>query len=527
MQTPKLSLRSLLIAIHLVVLVLPLAGIQVMRLYESALVRQTESALIAQAAFVSAYYRARLTELAGNKWRSYGKSIDTDNPKTFKSGWAPRPAELDLATSPRLPAFPDGRQIEKPNPLAAQVGRSLSKVLKDAQLTTLAGIRVVDPQGVIVATTANDTGNNISQGEEVALALQGIPASRLRIRNDASGDDALSNVSRTSRVRVFVTTPILQDDLLVGAVLLSRTPPSVVQALSAKRWLLLSAAAILVAIVLFMTWVTVQLIARPIRALADRADRIAEGDQHAENIRTHPARTSEIARLEHAINDMATSLQERANYLQSFAQHISHEFKTPIASINGAIEVLQDHVTTMSPAQRDKFFANIAADAERMQRLTQRLMDLAQADLKSESTRPVDISAAIESACQSFRDILKIEVALAPGNWEVSGAADALSSSLTILLENAAQHNATKARIELVSATQGALLTVTDNGDGISSGNREKIFTPFFTTKRESGGTGLGLSIATALLKQIEGRLRLTHHQRTQFVIELPEASRA
>ena len=74
-QRPRVSLCTVLIGINLTVLLLPVAGIQLMRLYESALVRQTESALIAQAAFVAAFYRSLAMEQAAQSPTAPGRDI--------------------------------------------------------------------------------------------------------------------------------------------------------------------------------------------------------------------------------------------------------------------------------------------------------------------------------------------------------------------------------------------------------------------------------------------------------------------
>ena len=77
---------------------------------------------------------------------------------------------------------------------------------------------------------------------------------------------------------------------------------------------------------------------------------------------------------------------------------------------------------------------------------------------------------------------------------------EGLAIVLGHLLANAAQHGAT--RVELTAGQAGghAVLTVADNGPGISTGNRSRIFAPFFTTRREKGGTGMGLTITANLL---------------------------
>jgi signal transduction histidine kinase len=86
--------------------------------------------------------------------------------------------------------------------------------------------------------------------------------------------------------------------------------------------------------------------------------------------------------------------------------------------------------------------------------------------------------------------------------------ADITRTILGNLIENSFQHGATEITVEASQTADTVLLTVTDNGRGISPANAEKLFTPFFTTKREQGGTGLGLVVIRSLLAAYRGEIR-------------------
>ena len=103
----SISLRVALIGINLLILLLPIAGLQLMRLYESSLVRQTESALIAQGAFVAAFYRSIIERRGTQDFAALSKPNPKPLPDLKTGNWYPRPATLDLATSPVMPPFPD------------------------------------------------------------------------------------------------------------------------------------------------------------------------------------------------------------------------------------------------------------------------------------------------------------------------------------------------------------------------------------------------------------------------------------
>lgn len=500
-----------------------------MRLYESALVRQTESALIAQGAFISAVYRSLLLEAAPQTWPLASRELPSESRFGAASVWRPHPAELDLADSPVIEPFPDGRSVQSPDPLAQGIGNRLIPMLKDAQAVTLAGIRVTDPWGVIVASTGDDSGLSIATAAEVQQALGGQYASSLRRREDRTDTQGLDSLSRTTGIRVFVATPIVLHQRNIGSVLLSRTPPNIVQALYAKRWLLAQALIALLLLAWLVSLFASRLVTRPIAHLANRAESIAAG----KTTKLEPlinARTHEIAKLQQSIIAMTERLEQRADALQEFARHVSHEFKTPITSIRGAVEVLRDHGDDMSEAQRLKFLENIEADNERLQRLTQRLLDLTRAEVvPSLGGQQFDPTAAIQAfVADAGSEQLRIDWHPSGQLPGVRGSADALTGVLECLLDNAVKHQASELQISTAALTDSVQIDVADNGTGISSGNREHVFEPFFTTRRDSGGTGLGLTIARKLIEQMQGALTLREAQvcgeRTCFRILLPLA---
>ena len=102
-------------------------------------------------------------------------------------------------------------------------------------------------------------------------------------------------------------------------------------------------------------------------------------------------------------------------------------------------------------------------------------------------------------------------------------APDALETVVTNLLDNSLQHRAHRIDIHTSANGNNLQLRLHDDGEGISPANRDKIFTPFFTTKRTKGGTGLGLEIVTSIHKAYGGNIRLGNaSQGAEFVLELP-----
>jgi signal transduction histidine kinase len=163
----------------------------------------------------------------------------------------------------------------------------------------------------------------------------------------------------------------------------------------------------------------------------------------------------------------------------------------------------------MPEAQRNKFIDNLLADTLRLRQLVNRLLELARADAIQPSRSTCRLREVINELISRFSDReLEINYAHSSGD-EVLIAPEVLEMALYNLLENSVQHGANKVEIRAEAGRTATEIYVQDNGSGISAANRAKIFTPFFTTKRDAGGTGLGLAITASLLKAYKGRITL------------------
>ncbi|WP_244406929.1 sensor histidine kinase [Roseomonas fluvialis] len=499
MPRRKPRILVVLLLANLALLVLPLGGLWMLRLYESALVRQTETELISQAAIIAAAQRAAWLRAAGQ------------DAAPQATDWAPRFASLDLAHDPILPPPPDAVPPEQPaDPVARAAGATLAPVLAEAQRVTLAAMRVTDQAGVVVASTGSETGLSLRGLEEVAAALAGQPAARVRARREAVPAGA-DSISRAAPFRVFVALPVQAGDRVIGAVLLSRTPSSLRQALHGKRWELAALTLAMLIVAGGLAGFIAYTVSRPIRAVADQARAVASGAR-VEVRRVRRSAVREADELAAAIGAMADTLEHRAAYISDFAAAVSHEFKTPLAALRGALELLQDHGAGMTAQERANFLAQCMEDVQRLDRLVTRLLDLARA----ETPHPHDAGGAIigqamhDAAAPSIAAGLDIAFDGAPGT-EVAIAPEALRGILTILFDNVRQHAGPGAQCRVVWAEDGGTLRlrVSDTGRGISGANRRRIFDRFFTTAREAGGTGLGLAIARSLAEAAGGALDL------------------
>jgi signal transduction histidine kinase len=268
-------------------------------------------------------------------------------------------------------------------------------------------------------------------------------------------------------------------------------------------------------------------ITAPMRELVDRTRAVGSGDRNAlRPLKRHG--TKEFASLSQSFLDMAGRLNQRSDFISTFATHVSHELKSPLTSIQGAAELLRDDIgapTPMSDSDRRKFIDNIVADADRLTKISIRLREFARAD-----------SPLIAGLSKLASPIPGLRATFPAIDIQASGDIDTavymseenLAIVLSNLIDNAMRHGAT--RIDLVAARQESMLivTATDNGEGVSPNNRSRIFDSFFTTRRDTGGTGMGLAIVRAMLDAHGGAIRLLASDRgAAFEISIPLANGA
>lgn len=509
-------LATIVVAILIMVMALPLVGLFFFRLYENQLIRQTEAELIAQGAALAAIYAQEVRD-AGIPAEKLGAAVPAASASDPNSPYRPIEPRLDLASDSVLPTRPVATAAIV-DPAFSAVGARLSGILAETQKTTLAGFRLLDAKGVVIAGR-EEVGLSLSAIEEVRAALAGRYASALRQRISDEPPPSLYSVSRGTRVRVFVALPVAVAGKVAGVVYLSRTPNNIVKHLYGERGKVVLAAIAILGGTLLIALVFLRTVSRPIYALMERTKRIAAGDREAIRPLDHHG-TSEMAALSAAFLDMAEKLHARSDSIQTFATHVSHELKSPLTAIQGAAELLRDSGSAMDEAERRRFSNNIVTDAVRLNLLVRRLLDLARAENLAPSGESTSLGGALALLPAEDRLAVRIE---AGGYIGLRISAENAAIVLANLIDNSARHGATLVSITAASVDGKATILVSDDGAGISPSNRARIFEPFFTTRRDSGGTGMGLGIVLALLKAHDGTIRLVDSERgTRFEIILP-----
>jgi two-component system, OmpR family, sensor histidine kinase BaeS len=274
---------------------------------------------------------------------------------------------------------------------------------------------------------------------------------------------------------------------------------------------------------------------RPIRAMAEGAKGITAGHYEA---RVPEAGTDELAVLGKAFNEMAASLQTAERRRQELVSDVAHEFRTPLATLEGYVEAMTDGTLPRSDENLDV----LAHETRRMARLLEDLSKVSMAeerqlDLRLSVAEPrALIERAAQAAAVAYAEKgVALEALAGVRSAPVLVDVDRIAEVLGNLLANALRHTPPGGRVEIGAATRGGSVEmwVSDTGEGIPPQHLERIFERFHRVDparaRSSGGSGIGLTIARAIVAAHGGRMWAESGGRArgaQFTLALPLATR-
>jgi histidine kinase len=261
-----------------------------------------------------------------------------------------------------------------------------------------------------------------------------------------------------------------------------------------------------------LSWYMSQRIVRPIRRVVKASHYIAEG--HYDE-RLPAAQRDEIGELTRSFNALAAALAQTETMRQQLIGDVSHELKTPLASIKGYMEGLQDGVIPATP----ETFQLVHREADRLQRLVSDLQELSKAEAAQlvMNIQPCNAADLVNGAVDALRPQYDdkgttLETDLPDDPLLVRADPDRIRQVLVNLLGNALQYTPSGGRVRLQLRHEGstAHFSVKDTGIGLDKGDLERVFLRFYrvdkSRSRASGGSGIGLTIARHIVEAHHGR---------------------
>lgn len=287
---------------------------------------------------------------------------------------------------------------------------------------------------------------------------------------------------------------------------------------------------ILTALLLFSLAVAVPLallmgrsLSTSVENLAAAASAMAAGDLR---VRVSDQGSDELADLARTFNTMAAHLQQSIQRQQELEQArrklvaaVSHDLRTPLASLRATVEALIDGVVT-DRSTVERYLQNIHGEAERLNALIDDLFEMSQIDagvlrLSLEETSIADLlSDTIEGmGAQAQRKRIALSGAIPADLPSMMVDPQKIQRVLYNLVQNALRHTPTDGTITLEATVRSDAIAVTvaDTCDGIGSEDLPYVFEPFYrgdkSRQRDGSGAGLGLSIAKGIIEAHGGRI--------------------
>ena len=331
------------------------------------------------------------------------------------------------------------------------------------------------------------------------------------IVNALYGNDTFYCVYSDGAIESRIAVPLVKNGITTGIVYLMQYDTAQGALISALQTNVLRITAALEAGVILISIAFSTLFSRRLRHILHSIRSMRDGD-YTHKIQLHGH--DEVDLLGQEFNNLAERLEESERRRRQFVSDASHELKTPLASI----KLLSDSIlqNEMDVSTQREFISDIGREADRLGRLSQKLLTLTKLDSSIEDEREIiDAAPTVQKVVrmlQPLADLRGISLSLSVADGcTVMTVEDDLYQIVFNLVENAIKYNHDNGsvKIDLQRSGDDVMLTVADTGVGISEDAMQHIFERFYRVdkarSRAAGGAGLGLSIVYDMVKRNYG----------------------
>ncbi len=372
-------------------------------------------------------------------------------------------------------------------------------------------VYVTDDRGRVIFHSLNtaEVGQDYSQWNDVARTLSGGYGAR-STRDSGADDDDIATA--------YVAAPIYDSDRIVGVVSVGKPKENIRRFLDIARQNLVYAAISTAILVLMFGYVIYSWVSQPLAELALFADRVSRGE------RAEPPELgkNEIGDVGRAVQSMREALEGK-EYTEQYVQTLTHELKSPLSAIRGAVELLGEDV----PAeQRAQFIRNIQTESARMEDLVERMLQLASLEkrLSLDTTESIEMADLLNDIVQDFQvEILnrklQVRVECEP-EVRVRAEPFLIRQALSNLMQNAIDFSPQGGEIVMICSDDERMveISVSDQGPGVPDYAIERIFDRFYSLPRpgsEQKSTGLGLNFVREAVELHGGRVQIDRENDT------------
>ena len=395
-------------------------------------------------------------------------------------------------------------------------------VLSDMGSMTATRIVVTDPYGLAVFDSLQSAQGTYVLFPEIAQALD--------FSNWKYGNDTFTWLYRDGAIQSTVAIPIIRYDSIVGCVYMTEYDPQQGALIETLQINILQITLILEFLLVLFSLIFSKTFSRRLQKIMGSMRIIQDGDySHKLSL----GGNDELTVLGNEFNNLTERLQTSEQKRRRFVSDASHELKTPLASI----KLLTDSIlqNDMDKETIREFVGDIGDEAERLNRMTEKLLSLTKVDGNvDEESEIIPMTPTIRRVTRRLSGIARESNITLNLDLEqdtpILILADDLYQIVYNLIENGIKYNVPggSLSVSLSRDEENAYLTVCDTGMGIPEEAIPHLFERFFRVdkarSRQSGGSGLGLAIVRAIVEKNRGEIQVesTLGQGTTFTVSFP-----
>ncbi|MBN1671091.1 MAG: two-component system sensor histidine kinase CreC [Kiritimatiellae bacterium] len=349
-------------------------------------------------------------------------------------------------------------------------------------------VYVTDARGIVLFDSdgGKDEGRDYSRWNDVYKTLRGEYGARSTRRDP--NDPGTSTLHVASPIRVGGET--------VGVLTVCKPSGSVTQFIQRAKRKIVGAAVVAAAAVVLVGIVASAWVTRPIQKLTRYAHAVRDGKR----VSLPALGRSEIGELGAAFEQMRDALEGK-RYVEEYVQTLTHEMKSPLASLQGAAELLEEDVP---PEQRRRFLENIRTETTRIRNVVDRLLQLSSLESRKalREVEPIGMTELVSEVLESMNPLitgkaLSLEKKL-DADTAVRGERFLIRQAFQNLLQNAIEFTPRGGAVSVGLRRDGeaVVLSVADTGVGIPDYALSQVFDRFYSLRRPDTGrksSGLGL----------------------------------
>ena len=365
-------------------------------------------------------------------------------------------------------------------------------------------IMFITPSGDVILDT-NDSSTDKSNEDRILFSINDFDYGDLKGKHDILWDF----YGLFSEPALSVFSPISNSFEIKGYVVINIPESAIVERVYDTfntNYLTLAIVLILSSAFLVLYFFQVH---RPIKEITRATNEYSKG-----NLSYHvkPMHNDEIGRLGMSLDYMASQLNESDKFQQKFLSNISHDFRSPLTSIKGYLEAIQDG--TIPPEMLDKYIGIMLFETERLTKLTSNILTLNELDPKSVrlDISTFDLNSIIRHTVETFEGTckkkgIKFNITYANSVQNVKADKGRIQQVIYNLIDNAIKFSKENSYIYITVKEKGekAQISIKDTGCGIAKEDIDKIWDRFYKSDssrgRDKKGSGLGLSITKEVIQ--------------------------